>query len=186
MVCPWWLNFLLDNPVRRWLFPVSSVLQPYLKRGMTFVDVGCGGGRFAIAAADLVGASGKVYAMDIQQKMLDIVSRKVQSKGLGAIVETHLTHPEQIELGVEADFVLAMCMVHETPDKSEFFRQVKAMLRKGGKLLIVEPRGHVGRSGFIMEVSAAEHAGFKCIEEVYISRICRACLLSNEEKDYTL
>src|SRR4030067_511676 len=57
-------NFSLDETTRRsWYNPEAILVD--LKAGMTFADIGCGDGYFAVLAAKKVGAKGKVYAMDL-------------------------------------------------------------------------------------------------------------------------
>jgi len=69
-VCPWWVAYLFDNPLRRRIHPPEEILSTYVKKGMTVLDFGCGFGHFALGMAGLVGESGTVIAADIQAKML--------------------------------------------------------------------------------------------------------------------
>ena len=50
--------------------PRSNVLQMGLREGMSVGDLGAGSGHYAIAAAGIVGSSGKVYAVDVQEDVL--------------------------------------------------------------------------------------------------------------------
>jgi predicted methyltransferase len=52
-------------------------------------------------------------------------------------------------------------MVHEVPDQAALFSEIRESLKPGGKLLIVEPRGHVSQGQFEQTVIAAENAGFR-------------------------
>ena len=70
-VCPWWLAYTFDNPVRRLVHPPGKILGDYVREGMTVVDVGAGFGHFSIGMARLVGDAGKVVAADLQEKMLE-------------------------------------------------------------------------------------------------------------------
>lgn len=45
-VCPWWLGHLLAGPLRRLFYDPEMILTPYVRRGMTVLDVGCGMGFF--------------------------------------------------------------------------------------------------------------------------------------------
>ncbi len=180
-VCPWWLYPLLDNPIRRWFNSADSILGEYLQEGMSFLDLGCGGGRYAIGGARLVGEQGRVVALDIQQKMLDMVEQKVAAEGLAGVVELHLAEQDSLNLKEEFDFILAMCMVHETPDYTEFFRQVKAVLKLKGRMLVVEPIFHVSQKTIQIEVEAAKSVGLKYVEEKKINMFLRGYLLERSE-----
>lgn len=53
--CPWWCTPLFDNPLRRRIQPAESTLEPVVWEGQRVLDLGCGMGYFALAAARLVG-----------------------------------------------------------------------------------------------------------------------------------
>lgn len=160
-VCPWWMAYTFETPFRKLQTPPEKVLTPYLKEGMTFVDLGCGMGYFSIKGAKIVGKSGKVYSVDIQQKMLEILSAKAKKLKLDDIISPHLAQPDNINLGTKADFALAMWMAHETPDFHDFFNQVKNILKDGGNFLVVEPTNHVNQETIEKEIEAAKQAGFE-------------------------
>lgn len=71
-ICPWWLAYTFDNPLRRYFHDPQAILMPYLREGMTAIDLGCGMGYFSRAMAKIVGDAGKVISVDLQTKMLDI------------------------------------------------------------------------------------------------------------------
>ncbi|MEI8375312.1 MAG: hypothetical protein WCJ35_21030 [Planctomycetota bacterium] len=58
-VCPWWGGYFIDNPIRRLFHNPVKIVGPYVKPGMTVMDV-CGMGFCSIAMAKLVGDSGLV------------------------------------------------------------------------------------------------------------------------------
>ena len=60
----------LDNIIRRWLQNPQKILRPYLKEGMTVLDIGCGPGFISIDMAQMVGESGQVISVDLQEGML--------------------------------------------------------------------------------------------------------------------
>lgn len=160
-VCPWWLAYTFETPLRKFQTPPERVLKPYLKEGMTFVDLGCGMGFFSINGAKIVGSTGKVISVDIQQKMLDVLMKNAKNAKVENIIEPHLAQPDNINLETNADFALAMWMVHETPDFFEFFKQVKAVLKQGSSLLVVEPSIHVSAKIIEKEIEEACQAGFE-------------------------
>ncbi len=158
-VCPHQGAFLLDNVLRRWLQPPQKILQGFVKPGDTVIDLGCGPGFFTIPLARLAGPAGVIVAVDIQSPMLDRVRRNARRHGLADRIRYHRCTPEKINLNLEADFVLAWYMVHETPDPAAFFGEVRTLLKKNARLLVVEPRIHVSRSAFAAMGHAAEAAG---------------------------
>jgi SAM-dependent methyltransferase len=58
------------------------------------------------------------------------------------------------------DFAVALHVVHEIPNPGAFFDQVRQALKPGGRLLVVEPKGHVSAEEFNQMVALSEYAGF--------------------------
>lgn len=48
-VCPWWLAYAFDNPLRRIFHKPEEMFAPYLREGMIAIDLGCGMGYFSIS-----------------------------------------------------------------------------------------------------------------------------------------
>jgi len=160
-LCPWWLAYTFDNPLRKLVHNPAAMLGPYVKEGMTALDLGCGMGYFTLGMARLVGETGKVFSVDMQEEMLKRVRVRASRAGLIDPVETVLCSADDIKADCEADFALAMWMVHETPDQERFLAQVRARLGPGGVFMIAEPRMHVKGTDFKRTLGLAEEAGFK-------------------------
>jgi cyclopropane fatty-acyl-phospholipid synthase-like methyltransferase len=158
-VCPWWFAYTFDNPLRRLLHKPRKILGPYVEHGDTAVDIGCGMGPFTVELARLVGPGGRVIAVDLQDKMLQRVKKRVTKAGVAGRVELHRCTPDSLGLAVQADFILAFWMAHEAPDARSFFGQIAAHLYENGRFLLVEPKGHVGQEDFARELEAAKAAG---------------------------
>jgi len=172
-VCPWWLGYALANPLRRLVQNPEKILYPFLQPGMTVLEPGSGMGFFTLEIARLVHLNGRVVAVDIQPKMLDVLANRARRSGLGDRVETRLS--ESGNLGVEnlagkVDFVLAFAMVHEFPDAGDFFMQIQKTLKRQAKVLMAEPEGHVSPSEFARSITAANQNGLVAIESPRIWR----------------
>jgi ubiquinone/menaquinone biosynthesis C-methylase UbiE len=174
-VCPWWLCYSFDNPLRRLIHDPERILNPHLKTGMTAVDIGCGMGYFTLGMAKLVGPGGKVIAVDLQEQMLANLGKRACKAGLADRIILHRCRPDHLGVEEPADFVLAFWMVHEVRDKPRFFDQISAFLKPGGRLLLVEPKFHVTRKSFGRTVEACRAAGFRLLGEpaVALSRAVR-------------
>jgi len=160
-VCPYQMAFMLDNWIRRWFQNPARLIGEYVQTGDTAVDVGCGPGFFTIDMAKLVGASGQVIAVDLQDDMLQHVRKKALRHGLADRIVYHQCRADGIGLECQANFILAFYMVHETPDPQCFFTEIHSMLAPRGKLLVVEPKMHVSRMSFLAMVEIAVDAGLK-------------------------
>ena len=77
-VCPWWLAYTFDNPLRKIFHKPQKMLDPYVKAGMKVMDIGCGMGFFSIGMAKLVGDKGKIFSVDLQPKMLEVTEKAAE------------------------------------------------------------------------------------------------------------
>lgn len=64
-LCPWWLGYLLASPIRKFGQNPTKILEPYVKPGISCLDVGPGMGFFTLPMARLTGESGRVIAVEI-------------------------------------------------------------------------------------------------------------------------
>ena len=171
-VCPWWLAYTFDNPFRRLFHIPETIFEPYLKKGMTAMDLGCGMGFFSIGMARMVGDTGKVISVDIQQKMLDILQKRALKTGIGHRIHTHCATPNDIGLthySGRIDLALTFWMVHETPHIENFVTEIFSLVKPGGKYLLAEPKGHVSPALFQRITAAAVQAGFHVLDHPRIA-----------------
>ena len=97
-VCPWWLGYFLINPLRKLMQHPEKMLGPYLKPGMIAVDIGSGMGYLSLPMALLVGDSGKVICVDLQEKMLSSLRKRAHKAGLSARIETRRAGVDTLNL----------------------------------------------------------------------------------------
>ena len=131
----------LDRPDRDAVQQPEHVLDVLgVREGQTVADVGCGSGYFTVHLAKRVGPSGKVYATDLQQEMLDLLAKKIATTRHRNVVPV-LTTATDAGLPVSAlDLVLLVDVYHEVPDPPRLLAQVKRALSPTGKLTLVEYR----------------------------------------------
>lgn len=178
-VCPWWLGYLLANPLRRLWYKPEAIVGPFVGEGMTVLEPGPGMGFFTLALARLAGPAGRVVAVDIQPKMLAGLRKRAQRAGLAERTDARLVEPGSMgvsDLAGGVDFVLAAAVVHELPDQAHFFQEAAAALKPGGSLLLVEPSGHVDNKAYEAELSDAARAGLHVVERPAIRRSHAALL----------
>jgi ubiquinone/menaquinone biosynthesis C-methylase UbiE len=176
--CPWWLAYAFDNPIRRFFHKPEVMLAPYLKLGMTALDLGCGMGFFSIAMAKIVGTKGRVISVDIQEKMLDIMQQRATKAGVIDRIKPVLSDGNEIGLKEKsADFAVAVWMVHEVKGLDNFLRQVRDCLKEGGNFFVIEPKRHVSLDNFQKTCQEIERAGFSKSSEPKVS-LSRAVVFS--------
>lgn len=111
-----------------------------LQPGETVADLGAGTGYIAERMARKVGPQGLVYAVDIQQEMLDLLERKMRLKGLLNIkpVLGQLTDPQLPAAAV--DLIIMVDVYHELDHPYEMTQAMIRALKPGGRLVFVEFR----------------------------------------------
>ena len=162
-VCPWYMGYVLANPLRKLYQDPVKLLRPYVKTGMAVLEVGPGMGFFSLPMARIVGDEGKIYSVDLQERMLQTLRKRVAKKKLQHIIEPRLCSESSLEvkdLRDRIDFALAFAVVHEIPDRENLFREIYASLRQGGILLVSEPKEHVSEEAFEEFLSVAKRVGF--------------------------
>jgi len=111
-----------------------------LKEGMVVADVGAGSGYHVFLMAPQVGAKGKVIASDIQQQMLDLITKKAKKQNVTNIetVKGTVTDPKLPAKGV--DLILMVDVYHEFDHPFEMVEKMVQALKPGGRLAFVEFR----------------------------------------------
>ena len=105
-------------------------------------DIGAGTGYFSFRVAERV-PEGVVYAVDIQQEMLDEIERRKREHGVDNI-ETLLGRIDDPGLGEQsADLIFIVDAYHEFSHPREMGEAMYKALRPGGHLIVVEDRAEV-------------------------------------------
>jgi len=102
-ICPWWLAPTLDNPIRRLVHNPEKILGRLIEEGDTVLDLGCGSGTFTIAMAKMAGVDGRVIAVDLQDRMLQLLRKKAAKEGLSSRITTHRG---EVISGLRADLIV--------------------------------------------------------------------------------
>lgn len=112
-----------------------------LKKGDHVADFGAGHGYFALALARAVGREGKVWAVDVQQSVLDTIRSRAMAEHLLNIeyVRADLEAPDTTPLPERfMDFVLVGNILFQAEQRGEILREARRTLREGGKAAIIE------------------------------------------------
>jgi SAM-dependent methyltransferase len=136
-------------------------------------------GAGAGAGHGILGAKGRVVAVDVQEKMLSALKKKARKAGLLSRIDARLVPGDSMQLhdlAGSVDFTLAYAVVHEIPSCAKFFLEAAAVCRNGAQMLLVEPAGHVSDAEFEEELRLSGQAGFAVTDRPSISRNLAAVL----------
>lgn len=178
-MCPVWIGYLIASPLRKLVHKPEMILTGLVEMGMTVLDLGPGMGFFSLPMARMAGPGGRVICVDTQEGMLRSLRRRAARVGLAEQIQTLLCDEDSLGLEPYAgviDFALAFAMVHEVPDAKKLFAETASALKKGGTMLVAEPRGHVTEPAFANTIHLAEQCGFRVLRYPTI-RSSRAVLL---------
>ena len=122
---------VLEDPSRdEWQKPHDVVMALNLKATETIADIGAGTGYFARRFAN---HAGKVYAVDIDQALLDI-ARKSAPKNL----ETVLASPDDPTLPEPVDTVFFCDVLHHIENRSAYYAKLTNSLKPGGRIVVID------------------------------------------------
>ena len=184
--CPWWVQYILISPLRRFTEPPGKLVGPHVKPGMTVVDAGCGFGYMSLPLATMVGTEGRVVSVDVESRAVARLERRARKAGLAERIDARQCGPRDLDLAEyngKVDLVTAIHTLHEFEDLPGFIAQVAALLKPGGRMLVVEPGGHVTPQRFAAEMQICKDAGFEILAQPDLGAKRRAALLSGPTID---
>ncbi len=126
----------LDSEQRKIILPAKEILKKTgLKPNMTIADMGCGTGFFTIPAANILGNEGKVYAFDIERKMLTRLRMKIEKPNIVPILINGDSLPLKDKL---LDYVLVAFVLNEVEDLSLLLAEIKRVIKHSGIITIID------------------------------------------------
>jgi cyclopropane fatty-acyl-phospholipid synthase-like methyltransferase len=166
----------LEGPQRIATQKIDVVLSKLdLKPGMIVADIGAGSGLFSRPLAKAVAPAGKVYAVDIQQDLLDHINQRDKEEKIGNI-QTVLGEYDDPKLPVrDVDLAFINDVLHHIQHRAVYLKALGFYIKPGGRIAIIEmdkndpktphrnqPELLVAREEILQWMS---DAGFKLVKE---------------------
>jgi ubiquinone/menaquinone biosynthesis C-methylase UbiE len=120
--------------------PETALDKIGIRPGMAVADVGAGSGYFTVRLAKRVGASGKIYAVEIQPEMLSLLRRRVAAEKLTNVDPILGTESDPRLAPDSADLILMVDVYHEFSQPQKMLRRLKQALKSSGRLVLLEYR----------------------------------------------
>ena len=136
---PQFLANAIDNPLRRKIQPPDEMPARHgIRVGMTVLEVGPGNGTYTVATARKVGDEGRVVTIDIEPKMIDRVTRRVQAEGV-TNVEARVADVFDLPFeGGTFDTVYMIAVIGEIPNPERAMKEFYRVLAPSGTLAFSE------------------------------------------------
>ena len=128
----------LESEERRSVLDPAKVLPLFrIGEGWTVIDIGCGPGVFTFPMAGIVGPAGKVYAVDLEPRMLERLEERIverNARNIEAVLSTEDNIP--LKDGI-ADFILMSSVLHELKGNGTLL-ETRRLLRESGTLGVID------------------------------------------------
>ena len=158
------------------LNPEQVIKSAGILPGMQVADFGSGAGFYSIPLAKAVGSSGKVYALDAQKEMRELVRSKARASRLLNVstMVADLERPRGSNLAENTmDFVIISNILFQADDKPALLNEASRVLKNGGRTVVVEwsayNLGAGPKTEMVVPKESAEKllvsAGFRRVQE---------------------
>ncbi len=154
--------------------PEKIINQLELREDMTVADFGCGGGGWVLPLAKKL-KMGRVYAIDIQEDILNALKVKLEAEGLRNVKLLRADLEKDLGSLIQSglvDLVIASNLLFQVEHKEMILSEAKRVLRGEGRLLLVDWKPEAfsgpieGRIGLEKAREMAEKIGFVFEKEI--------------------
>jgi ubiquinone/menaquinone biosynthesis C-methylase UbiE len=129
----------MDSPRRAaWQKPDEVLRALGIRPGQAVADLGAGTGYFTFRLAAAVGPTGKVYAVDVDERMIEILRRRKREAGADQVtlVRTEPDDPGLAPASVDLGFICDT--YHHIRDRHRWLRRLRSALKAGGRVVNVD------------------------------------------------
>lgn len=121
-----------------WQQPEKIIQSLEIRAGDQVADLGSGSGYFTFRLAKAAGPGGKVYAVDIDEEMNQLVIERAQEMG-AANVQVILAEPNDPKLPTSgADLIFTVNTYHHIEDRVRYFANLRKYLRPNGRVAVID------------------------------------------------
>jgi ubiquinone/menaquinone biosynthesis C-methylase UbiE len=156
-----------EEPGRdRWQRPDQVLQALAIRAGQTVCDIGAGPGYFTLRVARLVGPRGRVYAVDVEPRILDALRARIEKRGVENVTPVLALGGNPLLPDGACDLVLIVDTYHHFPDGPAYLRRLAKTLRPTGRIANIDfrkqatpigpPQEHrISREEFLRDAAAA-------------------------------
>jgi len=159
---------IFDYPEREQKLHINRVMDLLnVAPGKSVADIGAGSGWFTVRAARRVTATGRIYAVDINPEAIAFIQERVKKDGVASVITILGTASDPKLPPVSVDSVLLLKTYHEIAKPVELMQNLRASLRPGARVGIIDREGNGENHGVAKKIVIAEveSAGYRLAEE---------------------
>jgi predicted methyltransferase len=159
---------IFESPGRDERLQINHVMDILgIAPGKTVADIGAGSGWFTVRAAKRVGDSGVVYAVDINPEATRYIGDRAQKEFLHNVKPILSKADDPLLPKSAVDVVLLLKTYHEVAQPVVLLRNLRASLRPGAKVGIIDRNGNGENHGVARDVVIREvaQAGYKVLNQ---------------------
>lgn len=156
----------MEEPGRAaWQKPDEVVQALGLKGGETVCDIGAGPGYFSLRLARAVGDGGRVFAVDVEPRILEVLRQRLKEAKLRNVTPVLALEDDALVPKGACDVILIVDTFHHFPDPPAYLRRLAQALKPGGRVVNIDfhkrelPVGpsenKISREDFLAQASAA-------------------------------
>ena len=126
-----------ENPIRiAELNPKNTLIKTGFKENMVLCDIGAGTGIFSFTAAKI--SSNDIYALEISDSMIELLKNRMDEQNTKNLIIKKVDSV-QLPLGSNScDMAIMVTVLHEIEDKEYMLNEIKRVLKRKGRLMIIE------------------------------------------------
>jgi len=129
----------LERPERAAGQKVDEVLSRLnLKAGLTVADIGAGSGLFSRPLAKAVAPSGKVYAVDIQQDLLDYIGKRAKEENIRNIRPVLGEYDDPKLPARDVDIAFINDVLHHIEHRGAYLKALGTYIKPTGRIVLIE------------------------------------------------
>jgi ubiquinone/menaquinone biosynthesis C-methylase UbiE len=133
-----YIKHLADPTRDAWQKPDEVVAALRLRPGQVACDVGAGPGYFTLRLARAVGNAGRVYAVDVEPKILDALRERLAGSGLRNVTPVLALADDPLLPAAACDLVLVVDTYHHFPERVAYLGRLARALRPEGRIVNID------------------------------------------------
>src|ERR687890_1707485 len=143
----------------------QTLMNAGLKKGMSCIDIGCGSGSVTRLMAKMVGETGRVVGVDIDNRYLQYCNRSITSRQNVEFIHDDICE-SKLDWEERFDIVYSRFMFHHLADRREAVRSMKRLAKKDGTIMI-QDLDHAPGSWLCYP----ENKAYNTLRKVYVALI---------------